>query len=64
MLAATGNTNSYMIDIYRPTNRYIRSAAVPATANVTVGSIAIRYRGSGLLPVTQTALQTVKVAQN
>jgi hypothetical protein len=64
VLAATGGSNSYMIDVWRPTNRYIRSALVPATANVTVGSIAIRYHAGGILPVTQTALQTVKVAQN
>lgn len=63
-VVAGGNTNTYQIDVWRPTNRYIRSALVPATANVTVGSIAIRYRASGLLPVTQGAIQTVRVAQN
>ena len=64
VLAATGNTNSYMIDVWRPTSRYIRSATQPATANTTFSSVAIRYRASGVLPPTQTALQTVKVAVN
>src|SRR5436309_15737602 len=41
-VANTGNTNVAVIDIFRPTNRYLRSAAVPATANVTVSSVAIR----------------------
>lgn len=63
-VAAAGNTNTVMIDIYKPTNRYIRSAGVPATANVSFSSIAIRYRASGLLPPTQTAAQVVKVVQN
>ena len=64
VLAATGNTNTYMIDVWRPTSRYVRSATQPATANVTFSSVAIRYRASGLLPPTQTALQTVKVQVN
>jgi hypothetical protein len=63
-VAASGNTNSVMIDVWRPTSRYIRSAAVPATANVSFASIAIRYRASGTLPVTQTAAQLVKVQVN
>ncbi len=64
VLAASGNTNSYHIDVWRPTNRYIRSATQPATANTTFSSVAIRYRATGILPVTQTALQTVRVAVN
>lgn len=64
VLAATGNTNSYHIDVWRPTNRYLRSATQPATANTTFSSTAIRYRATGILPPTQTALQTVKVAVN
>lgn len=59
-----GNTNSVMIDIWRPTNRYIRSATQPATANSTFSSVAIRYRASGILPATQTATQVVKVSVN
>ncbi len=64
VLAATGGSNSYHIDVWRPTNRYIRSATQPATANTTFSSVAIRYRATGILPVTQTALQTVRVAVN
>lgn len=63
-LTSTSNTNSVHIDVWRPTNRYIRSATQPATANSTFSSMAIRYRASGLLPVTQTAVQTVKVQVN
>jgi hypothetical protein len=63
-VAASGNTNTYMIDVWRPTQRYIRSATQPATANTTFASVAIRYRRGGILPPTQTALQLVKVAAN
>ncbi len=63
-VANTANTNLVVIDIYRPTDRYLRSALVPATANVTVGSIATRYRRTGVLPPTQSAAQVVKVVQN
>lgn len=63
-LTSTSNTNSVHIDVWRPTNRYIRSATQPATANSTFSSVALRYRASGVLPVTQTAVQTVKVQVN
>lgn len=59
-----GNTNSVQIDVWRPSNRWLRSATQPATANTTFSSVAIRYRASGLLPVTQTATQTVRVQVN
>ncbi len=64
VLAATGNTNAYIIDVYRPSARYLRTATQPATANVQFASMAIRYRRSGILPPTALALQTVKVASN
>ncbi|HYW88717.1 MAG TPA: hypothetical protein VFB50_13155 [Chloroflexota bacterium] len=66
-VVAAGNTNAYAIDIWRPTLRYLRSAAVPATANVAFSSLTVRYRGAGVTPVAlgATALaQLVKVAQN
>jgi hypothetical protein len=63
-VANTGNTTLVLVDIFRPTDRYIRSATIPATANTTFGSVAIRYRRSGILPPTQSASQVVKVAQN
>src|SRR5262245_54431301 len=58
------NANTFMIDVFRPTDRYIRSATQPATANTTFASVAIRYRRGGILPPTQTAGQTVKVTVN
>lgn len=60
----TSNTNSAHIDVWRPTNRYLKSVTTPATANTTFASFAIRYRASGILPVTQTAVQLVKVQVN
>jgi len=58
------NANTFMIDVFRPTSRYLRSATQPATANTTFSSVAIRYRRGGVLPPTQTAAQTVKVVVN
>ena len=65
-VANTSNTSLSIIDVYRPSDRYLKSVTTPATANVTFGSIAIRYRRSGVLPPTApaTTLQTVKVAAN
>jgi hypothetical protein len=63
-IANTANTNLYILDVWRPTNRYVATIAEPATANVTFGSVAIRYRRSGLLPPTQSASQVIKVAVN
>lgn len=60
----TGNANIYIIDVYRPTDRYLRSATQPATAAVLSASIATRYRRNGTLPPTQSAVQVVKVALN
>jgi len=64
VLAATGNTNAYIIDVYRPTLRYLKTATQPATANTQFASIALRYRRSGILPPTQSALQTVRITSN
>ena len=58
--SATPN-NAFIIDVYRPSDRYLRSATQPATAAVLVSSVAIRYRRNGILPATAAALQTVKV---
>ena len=58
------NTNVAIIDVWNPSQRYLRSATQPATANVTFGSISVRYRRDGLLPPTQSAQQVVKVAAN
>ncbi len=58
----TGNANIYIIDVWRPTDRYLRSATQPAVAATLHTSHAIRYRRNGVLPATALALQTVKVA--
>ena len=63
-LTNASNTNTVMIDVWRPTNRYVKSVTTPATANSTFSSVAIRYRGSGVFPLTQTAVQLVKVQAN
>jgi len=63
-VANTSNTNAFVIDVYRPTLRYIKSVTTPAVANTQFAVTAIRYRRSGILPPTASALQTVKVAQN
>jgi len=65
-LTNASNVNAVIIDVWRPTNRYVRSATMPATANSTFASFAIQYRRTGTKPVTAptTTVQTVKVAQN
>lgn len=61
----TANPNAvFVLDVYRPTLRYIRSATQPATANTTFSSVAIRYRRGGILPPTQVATQVVRVVVN
>jgi hypothetical protein len=60
----TANTNAVAIDLYRPTDRYIRSATMPATANTTFSATAIRYRRGGTNPPTQSLAQVVKLQQN
>ena len=65
-LTNASNVNAVIIDLWRPTNRYVRSAVQPATANSTFSSFAVQYRRTGTKPVTAptTTVQTVKVAQN
>src|SRR3954463_8961398 len=53
-----------VVDVFRPTARYIRFQATPAV-NAIVYSVTVdQYRRNGILPPTQAAVQTVKVAQN
>jgi hypothetical protein len=59
--SATPNA-SFIIDVYRPSDRYLRSATQPATAAVLHTSTSIRYRRTGILPPTASATQVVKVA--
>lgn len=55
----------YSIDVFRPTNRYVRVNATVATNNVNYGVIAHRYRHVGRAPVTlPTNAQYVVVAAN
>jgi hypothetical protein len=60
---ATPN-NVFIIDVYRPTDRYLKSVTTPAAANTLFGSLAVRYKRTGILPPTQSALQTVRVVSN
>jgi len=61
----TANANLYIIDVWRPTDRYVKCVTTPATANTTFGVVARRYRRNGLLAATQAATTTVvKVASN
>lgn len=63
-VAVGGNANIYIIDVWRPSDRYVRSATQPAVAAVLHTSIATRYRRNGVLPPTQGAIQQIKVAVN
>jgi hypothetical protein len=60
------NANLVIIDIFRPSLRYVQAVTTPATANVTFGVVARRYRRVGTLPPTQatTTLQRVIVTAN
>lgn len=53
--AADADNNLLVLDVYRPTERYVRPVLTSATANaVKNGIIAIRY-GGRKLPATQSA---------
>lgn len=60
---ATPN-NVFVIDIFRPSQRYLKTVTTPATANTQFASLAIRYKRNGILPPTQAALQTIRVIAN
>lgn len=53
-----------VIDVWRPTSRYIRLQLTPAVNAVLIGATVDQYRRAGILPPTQNAVQYVKVAQN
>lgn len=53
-----------VIDIYRPTARYVRLQLTGQTNGVTAGATADQYRRNGILPPTQSAVQTIRIAQN
>lgn len=52
-----------IIDVWRPSERYVRLQTKGQTNGALIAATAIRYRGS-VLPPTQTAVQYVKVAEN
>ena len=63
-IANTANSNLAIVDVYKPNLRYIQNLAQPATANVTFGVTAIRYRRTGVLPPTQVTQQLVAIVCN
>ena len=60
----TSNT-THTIDVWRPTNRYLRVVATQAVNTVLAAVLAFRYRGQSRLPAsTPTNFQYVKVQAN
>lgn len=53
-----------IVELWRPSERYVRLQLTGQTNGVTGGAIAVQYRRSGILPATAAAQQTVKIAQN
>lgn len=59
----SANANSVaIVEVYRPSQRYVRYQAKGQTNGVTSGVVAVQYRHEGILPPTQSAQQIVKVA--
>lgn len=53
------------IDVYRPTNRYVRAVVTAATNNANVAVTARRYRNQGRTPMTlPNNFQYVSIRQN
>ncbi len=53
-----------VVDVFRPTARYIRFQATPAVNAIVYTVVVDQYRRNGILPPTQAAQQVVRVAQN
>ena len=53
-----------VVELWRPSERYVRLQLTGQTNGVTGGAVAMQFRRTGLLPPTQAAQQVVKVAQN
>lgn len=65
VLTQVSNANTtHIIDVYRPSERYVRLNLTPSDNTVLHGAIAMRYRRTGILPPTQAAEQVVRVRQN
>lgn len=58
-VANAGNANLYVLDVYRPSARYVRVSTIPG-AGVFCGVVSRRYRANGVLPPTQAATTTIK----
>lgn len=54
----------HVIDVYRPSERYLRAVVTQAANTVIASATATLYRRSGILPPTQTAAQVVRVVEN
>lgn len=65
-VANTDNNSVQILDIYRPTKRYVGVYVDAAAANITLmGVLAERFRGTGVLPATQpSGHQYVSVRAN
>jgi hypothetical protein len=53
-----------IIDVYRPSERYVRAVITQAANTVIAGVTAVRYRRTGILPPTQSAAEVVVVAES
>lgn len=64
-VANTSNATLQLLDVYRPSARYVRVSTVPG-AGVFASVVSRRYRRNGILPPTQvtTTNQVVKVVSN
>jgi hypothetical protein len=58
------NLNVAVLDVWRPSQRYLLLITTPATANTTYSTVAIRYGRTGNRPPTQAATQIVRVLSN
>ena len=65
-LTATDDLNVVGIDVYRPTERFVRSELTvgDGVAGTNASAIAMKYRGTGRFPITQILQELIKVAQN
>lgn len=63
-VAAANNANVFVIDVFRPTNLYLRCLVTPAVNTILLAVTADRYKRGGVLPPTQGAIQTVRVVEN
>jgi hypothetical protein len=60
----TTPNNVMILEVWRPTKRYVRCVITQAANTVVASVISTRFRKSGLLPPTQAASQRVVVQAN